>query len=95
MFARQYGGAMYGISASNSVALPIDIDLIGFVEPCSIGSTLPIVKQLERRIGREKFAQMLIFAVTRAVSIGLNTKSWRRRFVAAATGRCDGLAVGR
>ena len=62
---------MYGISASNSVALPIDIDLIGFVEPCSIGSTLLMVKQIEGLSAREKIAQMLIFAVTRGIFIGL------------------------
>ncbi len=85
---------MNEISAVNSVVLPIVFGLIGFVEPCSIGSTLLMVKQIEGLSAREKIAQMLIFAVTRGVFIGLQTNGKRRRFVAAATSHCDGLAVG-
>lgn len=55
----------------NSVALAVFFGLIGFIEPCSIGSTLLMVKQMEGRTGREKIAQMLVFATTRGVFIGL------------------------
>ena len=62
---------MNEISALNSVVLPIVFGLIGFVEPCSIGSTLLMVKQIEGLSAREKIAQMLIFAATRGFFIGL------------------------
>ena len=55
----------------NTVALPIFLGLFGFIEPCSIGSTLVMVKQMEGRSGPEKIAQMLVFAGTRSVFIGL------------------------
>ena len=55
----------------NTVALPIFLGLFGFIEPCSIGSTLVMVKQMEGRSGPEKIAQMLAFAGTRSVFIGL------------------------
>jgi len=54
----------------NLVALPLFFGLFGFIEPCSIGSTLVMVKQMEGRSGPDKIAQMLVFAGTRAVFIG-------------------------
>ncbi len=56
---------------TNLVWLPIAFGLVGFIEPCSIGSTLLVVKQVEGRSAREKLAQVGVFAVTRAVFIGL------------------------
>ena len=53
------------------VALPIFFGLVGFVEPCSIGSALLVVKQIEGRPTRAKIAQTVTFAATRAVAIGL------------------------
>ncbi len=55
----------------NTIALPIFFGLFGFIEPCSIGSTLVMVKQMEARTGRQKIVQMLVFAGTRALFIGL------------------------
>ena len=55
----------------NTLALPVFFGLIGFLEPCAIGSTLVMVKQIEGRSGREKIAQMLVFATTRGLFIGL------------------------
>lgn len=52
------------------VALPIFFGLFGFIEPCSIGSTLIMVKQIEGRSSREKIVQMMVFAGTRALFIG-------------------------
>lgn len=51
--------------------LPVLFGLLGFVEPCSIGSTLVAVKQIETRAAGEKIAWTAIFAATRAVFIGL------------------------
>jgi len=62
---------MNELTIVNVIALPVFFGLVGFLEPCSIGSTLLMVKQLEGRTGREKVAQMLIFSATRGVVVGL------------------------
>lgn len=62
---------MTDIGWLNTVALPVFFGLFGFIEPCSIGSTLLMVKQIEGRSARDKIAQMLIFATTRGLVIGL------------------------
>jgi len=59
------------LSLLNTVALPIFFGLMGFLEPCSIGSTLVLVKHVEGRSANEKLAQVSAFATTRAVFIGL------------------------
>lgn len=61
---------MTELGAFQLVALPIGLGLLGFVEPCSIGSTLVFVKYLEGKTFADKLAQVGIFAVTRAVLIG-------------------------
>jgi len=53
------------------VLLPIGLGLVGFVEPCSIGSTLIFIKQLEGKGASSKLAQVSVFAFTRALFIGL------------------------
>ena len=58
------------MSALNLVALPILFGLVGFVEPCSIGSTLVMIKQIEQRTPGQQIAQTVVFAVTRALFIG-------------------------
>lgn len=55
----------------NLVILPIGFGLLGFVEPCSIGSTLVFIKHLERKEAAVKIAQVAVFTVVRAVFIGL------------------------
>lgn len=52
------------------VVIPAGLGLIGFVEPCSIGSSLVFVKYLEGKGPAAKFRETLLFAVTRAVVIG-------------------------
>ena len=61
---------MTELGAFQLLVLPIGLGLIGFVEPCSIGSTLVFIKFLEGRTFADKLAQVGIFAVTRAVLIG-------------------------
>jgi cytochrome c-type biogenesis protein len=58
-------------SLTGLVLLPIGLGLIGFVEPCSLGSTLIVVKHLEGKSSATKLAQVSIFAGTRAVFIGI------------------------
>jgi cytochrome c-type biogenesis protein len=53
------------------VLLPVGLGLLGFIEPCSIGSTLIVVKQLEGKSAADKLVQITVFAATRAVFIGL------------------------
>lgn len=53
------------------VAIPAGLGLIGFVEPCSIGSSLVLVKYLEGKSGAAKLVETALFALTRAVLIGL------------------------
>lgn len=52
------------------VVLPIGLGLFGFVEPCSIGSTLVFIKYLEGKSAAEKLVQVALFTATRALFIG-------------------------
>jgi cytochrome c-type biogenesis protein len=53
------------------LVLPAGLGLFGFIEPCSIGSSLLFIKYLEDEGRAEKIRQTALFAVTRAVFIGL------------------------
>ena len=53
------------------VALPLAFGLVGFIEPCSIGSTLIFIKTMEGKPPATKLAQMALFAGFRAVFIGM------------------------
>jgi cytochrome c-type biogenesis protein len=55
----------------NLVLLPIGLGLFGFIEPCSIGSSLVFVKYLEGKSAATKLAQVLAFTAVRALFIGL------------------------
>lgn len=54
-----------------TILLPIGLGLLGFVEPCSIGASLVMVKMLEGQSAPRQHAQMGLFAATRAGVIGL------------------------
>jgi cytochrome c-type biogenesis protein len=60
-----------GAELAATFLLPIGLGLFGFVEPCSIGSTLLFVKLIEGRPPAVEVAQVATFALTRAVFIGL------------------------
>jgi cytochrome c-type biogenesis protein len=51
--------------------LPAALGLLGFVEPCSIGSSLLFVRHLEGRAPVAKLAETALFAVSRAGLVGL------------------------
>ncbi len=55
----------------NLFLLPIGFGLFGFVEPCSIGSTLLFIKYIEGKSAAFKLSQTLVFMISRAVFIGL------------------------
>src|SRR3990172_6274755 len=52
------------------LGLPIGLGLIGFIEPCSIGSTLIFVKTLEGKNASSKLAQVGVFMTVRALAMG-------------------------
>lgn len=62
---------MTGNPLLDLVVLPIAFGLFGFIEPCSIGSTLIFIKVMEGKGAAEKLAQVSAFALGRAGFIGL------------------------
>lgn len=60
-----------GFTLTGLVLLPVGLGLLGFVEPCSIGSTLLVIKHLEGKGAASRLTQVGVFAGTRAVFIGL------------------------
>lgn len=50
--------------------LPVGLGLLGFVEPCSIGSTLVFIKVMEGKPPGVKLWQVGVFTATRALFIG-------------------------
>ncbi|MDE2495830.1 MAG: hypothetical protein KGL97_18170 [Alphaproteobacteria bacterium] len=61
---------MTAVSFTSAVLLPFGLGLLGFVEPCTIGSSLIFVKHMEGRNPNSKLAEVGLFAVTRALFIG-------------------------
>jgi cytochrome c-type biogenesis protein len=60
-----------GAEVAASFLVPIGLGLVGFVEPCSIGSTLLFIKLMEGKAPAVKVGQVAAFAFSRAVLIGL------------------------
>lgn len=54
----------------NLLILPAGLGLFGFIEPCSIGSSLIFIKYLEGKPGARKLSETVLFALTRALFIG-------------------------
>jgi cytochrome c-type biogenesis protein len=61
---------MTGLSLTGALMVPFGLGLLGFVEPCTIGSTLIFVKHIEGRDAGGKLAEVGLFAVTRGLFIG-------------------------
>lgn len=55
----------------NLLVVPAALGLFGFIEPCSIGSSLIFIKYLECKDATRKLAETVLFAATRAVFIGV------------------------
>jgi len=53
------------------VLLPVGLGVLGFIEPCSLGSTLIFVKVLEGVDAKGKLVQVGIFALVRALFTGV------------------------
>jgi cytochrome c-type biogenesis protein len=58
------------LGIAGAVLVPFGLGLLGFVEPCTIGSSLIFVKHLEGREPGRKLAEVGLFALTRALVIG-------------------------
>jgi cytochrome c-type biogenesis protein len=56
---------------ASAFLLPIGLGLLGFVEPCSIGTTLLFMKLMEGKPAATKLGQVTAFAGSRAVFTGL------------------------
>lgn len=54
----------------NLVLLALGLGLLGFIEPCSIGSSLLFIRYLEGQEASAKVTQAVVFTLTRAVFIG-------------------------
>jgi cytochrome c-type biogenesis protein len=52
------------------VVVPIGLGLLGFIEPCTVGSSLLFVKYLEGKNRAAKVLETVVFAATRALFIG-------------------------
>ncbi len=52
------------------LVLPLGLGLLGFVEPCTVGSSLLFVKYLEGRGAAAKLLETVVFTATRALFIG-------------------------
>ncbi|HYZ25531.1 MAG TPA: hypothetical protein VE597_01355 [Geminicoccaceae bacterium] len=61
---------MSELTLLNILVLPIGLGLLGFVEPCSIGSTLVFIKYIEGQSAAARIVQVGVFALTRALLIG-------------------------
>ncbi|GHE03968.1 hypothetical protein U879_21165 [Defluviimonas sp. 20V17] len=57
--------------ATGLLLIPAGLGLFGFVEPCSIGTSLIFLKYLEGKSPAAKFSETLLFGLTRAILIGL------------------------
>lgn len=62
---------MSGAELTATFLLPVGLGLFGFVEPCSIGSTLLFIKLMEGRPAAVKLGQVATFTLARGAFIGL------------------------
>jgi cytochrome c-type biogenesis protein len=59
------------MDAVSGILLPLGLGLLGFIEPCSIGSSLLFLQAVEGRPAATKVMQAVVFTLTRAVVVGL------------------------
>ena len=55
---------------TNLILLSVGLGLLGFIEPCSVGSNLLFIKYIEGRDRVAKVSQAVIFMLTRGLFIG-------------------------
>ncbi|MBU2145839.1 MAG: hypothetical protein KKD02_05785 [Alphaproteobacteria bacterium] len=71
VFFQKIGAAQLFDSIWSLLLIPLGLGLIGFVEPCSIGSSLLFLKIVEGKPKSTKLLQAVTFTLTRAIFIGL------------------------
>lgn len=54
----------------NLLLLPIGLGLLGFIEPCTVGSSLLFIRYLEGNSKTTRLTQAILFTLTRALFIG-------------------------
>jgi cytochrome c-type biogenesis protein len=59
----------------------LGLGLLGFIEPCTMGSDLILIKHLEHRPQPRRLTQVLVYAVTRVLFMGL--LGWRAALAGA------------
>jgi len=59
-----------GSDVIGAFLLPLGLGLLGFIEPCSIGSSLLFLKYVDGQTVGEKVMQTVVFALTRAGFMG-------------------------
>jgi len=57
--------------AFQALVLPIALGLVGFIEPCSLGSTFLFLKVMEGKPAAAKASQVAVFALVRGLVMGL------------------------
>ena len=57
--------------AFQALVLPIALGLVGFIEPCSLGSTFLFLKVMEGKPAAVKAGQVAVFALVRGLVMGL------------------------
>lgn len=62
---------MNSLELFHNPLIPFGLGLLGFVEPCSIGSSLIFVKYMEGKGAGPKIVEVSLFMLTRAIIIGL------------------------
>lgn len=55
----------------SGLLLPLGLGLLGFIEPCSVGSSLLFLQMVEGRPAATKITQAVVFTLTRALVVGL------------------------
>lgn len=61
---------MTQVDLVNLLILPLGLGLLGFIEPCSIGSSMLFIKYIEGQDAATKVGHAVVFTLTRAVMIG-------------------------
>lgn len=55
---------------TTTVLLPLGLGLLGFIEPCTVGSGLLFLHYLEGRPKADQIAQTVVFTIVRALGMG-------------------------
>ena len=58
------------MTLTDSLLVPLGLGLLGFIEPCTVGSSLLFVKYLEGKTAAAKLLETTVFTATRALFIG-------------------------